>query len=230
MTGFKSRGFLMLSRLCTLKMFFFGIKRGKTEFGFVVTARSMSVSRCIVCGFFPVRKRKINTLKSAYFVSHVVSLFVGFPRHKRVVDGYAPCLLCKVDICIAGRGLGNLWGHWKGAELLRLAQNFRIVTQCPLLEKSYRPVSADEYRRIRLQQMVESLIYLDTRLRLTVAELVAIDEPAAAAAAAAANKPQLYEDSACYLWLTQMVSASAAVTDVRGVLRLVDMCSVAMRS
>ena len=39
------------------------------------------------------RKRKINTLKHAYFVSSVVSLFVGLPRHKRVVEGYAWCLL-----------------------------------------------------------------------------------------------------------------------------------------
>ena len=56
--------------------------------------------------FFIVgRNKKVKTLKPAYFVSGVVGTLVGFPRHKRVVDRYARCLLCKVDLSIAGRGL-----------------------------------------------------------------------------------------------------------------------------
>ena len=83
-----------------------------------------------------VHRRKINTLKPSYFVSGVVGLFVGFPQHKRVVDGYARCLMCKVDISNASRGLNNLWGHWKGIEHKQLEQKYRIMTQRPLLEKS----------------------------------------------------------------------------------------------
>ena len=95
---------------------------------------------CFVKWFVSVRKRKINTLKPSYFVSGVVGLFVGFPRHKRVLDGFARCVICNVDISIAGRGLQNLWAHWKGVEHTRLEQKYRIMTQRPLLDRSCRPV------------------------------------------------------------------------------------------
>ena len=100
------------------------------------------------------------------------------------------------------------------------------MTQRPLLDKSFRPVSADEDRRIRLEQMVEPPVYLERRLRSTVEERVANEEWAAAAA----NKPKLNEDSASYFWLTQVVNAFVAVTDARVVIRLLDMWSIAMRS
>ena len=74
--------------------------------------------------------------------------------------------------------------------------------------------------------MVEPLVYSEKRLRLSVEERVANEE----LAAAAANKPKLNEDSASYFWLTQVVNAFAAVSDVREVLRLVDMRSIAMQS
>ena len=139
-----------------------------------------------------VRKRKINTLKPSYFVSAVVGLFVGFPRHKRVADGYARCLMCKVDISIAGRGLGILWGHWKGAEHTRLEQKFRIMTQRPLLDRSCRPVSADEDRRIRLERMVEPPVYLESELGLSVEERLAIE----AAASSSDTRLELPKESA----------------------------------
>ena len=47
-------------------------------------------------------KRKISTL-NFYFLSEVVGLFVGLPGHERDVDGYARCLMCKVDISIYER-------------------------------------------------------------------------------------------------------------------------------
>ena len=173
-----------------------------------------------------VRKRKINTLKPSYFVSAVVGLFVGFPRHKRVADGYARCLMCKVDISIAGRGLGNLWGHWKGAEHTRLEQKFRIMTQRPLLDRSCRPVSADEDRRIRLERMVEPPVYLESELGLSVEERLAIE----AAASSSDTRLELPKESASYLWLMQFMNAFVAVTDVRGLLQLVDGWTVAMRN
>ena len=57
--------------------------------------------------------------------------------------------MCKVDLSIAGRDLQNLLSHWKGAEQTRIEQKYRIMTQRTLLDKSCRPVSAAEERRIR---------------------------------------------------------------------------------
>ena len=105
---------------------------------------------------------------------------MGFPRHKRVTDGYARCLMCKAGISIAGRGLGNLWGHWKIAEHMRLEQKFRTMTQRPLLDKSCRPVSVEEDSRIRLARMTESPVYLESTLSLSVEERIAMEEAAVA--------------------------------------------------
>ena len=127
--------------------------------------------RCV----FLVRKKRLNTLKPSYFVSNVVGLFVGFPRHKRVIDGFARCLMCRVDLSIAGRGLQNLLGHWKGAEHTRLEQKFRIMTQRPLLDKSCRPVSAEEDNRIRIDRMVEPPVYLESPISLSLEERVALE-------------------------------------------------------
>ena len=125
-----------------------------------------------------VRKRRLNTLKPSYFVSNVVGLFVGFPRHKRMLDGFARCLMCRVDLSIAGRGLQNFWGHWKGAEHTRLEQKFRIMTQRPLLDKSCRPVSSEEDRRIRLERMIEPPVSLDSPISLSLEDRVALEREA----------------------------------------------------
>ena len=70
--------------------------------------------------FISARVRKVKTLKPSFFVSGVVWTFVGFPRNKRVIDGYARCLLCRADLSFAGRGLLSLWDHWKGVEHTQL--------------------------------------------------------------------------------------------------------------
>ena len=101
---------------------------------------------------------------------------MGFPRHKRVVDGFARCLLCRVDLSIAGRGLSSLWDHWKEVEHTRLEQKYRIMTQKPLLDKTCRAVSAEEDRRIRRERMSEPPVYLESELSLTVDERIAIEE------------------------------------------------------
>ena len=106
---------------------------------------------CVLAG----RKRAIKTLKPPFFVSGVVGTFVGFPRNKRVVDGYARCRLCRVDLCIADRGLHNPWDHWKGRKHTRLEQRYRIMSNKPLLDKSCPPVSLEEDRRIRAESMSE---------------------------------------------------------------------------
>ena len=169
--------------------------------------------------FFIVgRNKKVKTLKPAYFVSGVVGTFVGFPRHKRVVDGYARCLLCKVDLSIAGRGLSSLWEHWRGVEHTRVEQKFRIMMQMPLLDKACRPVSAEEDRRIRRARMSEPPVFLESELSLSVDERVAIEE----AEAVAGGKPVLGEESVSFLWLSQFVSSSCSTTTFRDVMQMVE--------
>ena len=171
---------------------------------------------------FTGRKRAIKTLKPSFFVSGVVGTFVGFPRHKRVIDGYARCRLCRVDLSIAGRGLHNLWDHWKGREHTRLEQRFRIMSNRPLLDKSCRPVSVEEDRRIRAERMSEPPVILESEFRLTVEERVAIEEAAGA-------KPKLAETSAAYLWLCCFINGFVELRDFASVTRFVESWSGSMR-
>ena len=150
-------------------------------------------------------------------MSGVVGTFVGFPRHKRVVDGVARCLLCRVDLGIAGRGLSSLWDHWKGVEHTRLEQKYRIMTQKPLLDKSCRAFSAEENRRIRRERMSEPPVYLESELSLTVDERIAIEE----AEEAEGQRPQLAAESVNYLWLSNF-NSFVNVVSFGAVLRLVD--------
>ena len=162
--------------------------------------------------------RKIKTLKPSYFVSGVVGTFVGFPRNKRVIDGYARCMLCQADLSIAGRGLSSLWDHWKGVEHTRLEQKYRIMTHRPLLDKSCRPVSAEEDRRIRRARLTEPPVFLESALKLTVEERIAIEEAEAEEGA----RPHLHYESVNYLWLSNFVSSFLTVTSFDGVLRSLD--------
>ena len=164
------------------------------------------------------RTRKIKTLKPSYFVSGVVGTFVGFPRRKRVIDGYARCLLCRADLSIAGRGLSSLWDHWKGVERTRLEQKYRIMTQRPLLDKSCRAVTAEEDRRIRRERMSEPPVFMETELSLTVEERIAIEEEEEEEG----QRPLLPEGSSHYLWLCNFVAAFTSSTSFGGVLHLVD--------
>ena len=113
--------------------------KGQTFFYFFVSYVEPFDTLCV---FVLPRARKIKTLKPSYFVSGVVGNFVGLPRNKRVIDGYARCPLCRTDLSIAGRGLSSLWEHWKGVKHTHFEQKYRIMTHKPLLDKSCRPVSA----------------------------------------------------------------------------------------
>ena len=146
-------------------------------------------------------------------------MFVGFPRNKRVIDGYARCLLCRVDLSIAGRGLSNLWDHWRGNEHTRLEQKYRIMTQKPLLDKSCRPVSAAEDKRIRLERMAEPPVYLESPLDLTVDERVAIEREEEERGAL----PVVAEQSVTFLWLCCVINALINTTSIDRVMRFVEM-------
>ena len=153
--------------------------------------------------FVAARTKKIKTLEPFYFVSSVVGTFVGFPRNKRVIDGYARCLLCRADLSIAGRRISSLWDPWKGVEHTRLEQKYRTMTHRPLLDKPCRPVSADEDHRIRLARSTEPPVFMETDLNLTVEERMAIEEVEATEGA----RPHLPDDSVGYLWLSNFISS-----------------------
>ena len=165
-----------------------------------------------MCGCVLVRSRKVKTLKRSYFVSGVVGTFMGFPRHKRVVDGFARCLLCRVDLSIAGRGLSSLWDHWRGVEHTRLEQKYRIMTQRPLLDKSCRAVTAEEDRRIRRKRMSEPPVFMETELSLTVEERIAIEEEEEEEEEEEGQRPLLPGGSSHYLWLCNFVAAFTSST------------------
>ena len=133
--------------------------------------------------------------------------------------------MCKVDLSIAGRGLQNLWGHWRGVEHTRLEQKYRIMTQRPLLDKSCRPVSAEEDRRIRLERMTEPPVYLESPLGLSLDERIALERDEENEAA----RPVLGADSVAYLWLCFFLNCFATVTNFRSVIRLLDGWATAMR-
>ena len=159
-------------------------------------------------------------------MSGVVGLFVGFPRNKRVIDGYARCLICKVDLSIAGRGLHNLWGHWRGAEHTRLEQKYRIMTQRPLLDKSCRPVSLAEDKRIRLERMTEPPVYLESPLGLSLSERVALEREEEESG----GRPELSVASTGFLWLSFFLNCFAGGSNFAGVMRLMDGWVSSMRT
>ena len=127
---------------------------------------------------------------------------MGFPRNKRVIDGYARCILCRADLSFAGRGLSSLWEHWKGVKHTRLEQKYRIMTQKQLLDKSCRS---------------EPPVFLESALSLTVEESTAIKEAEAEGA-----RPHLLDGSVNYLWLSSFIASFQTVTSFEGVLQSLD--------
>ena len=69
------------------------------------------------------------------------------------------------------------------------------MTQRPLLDKSCRPVSVEEDKRIRLERMVEPPVYLESPISLSLEERVALEREAEEAN----SRPVLSEESASYL-------------------------------
>ena len=174
---------------------------------------------------FSRRKGAIKTLKPSFFVSGVVGTFVGFPKHKQVIDGYARCLLCRVDISIAGRGVHNHWDHWKGREHTRLEQKYRIIPNKPLLGMSCRSVSMAEDKRIRAERMSEPPVFPKSSLNLSIDEMTAIG----LAEEAAVAKPQLTESIGASLWLCCFINCFTKVSRFDDVMSFMESWSDSMR-
>ena len=92
------------------------------------------------------------------------------------------------------------------------------MTRNPLLDKSCRPVSAEEDRRIRRARMNEPPVTLESGLSLTVEERIAIEE----AQEEEGQRPHLSDGSVSYLWLCCFINSFANVATFADVLRLVD--------
>ena len=118
-----------------------------------------------------------------------------------------------------------LWDHWKGREHTRLEQRFRIMSNRPLLDKSCRPVSLEEDRRIRAERMSEPPVILESEFKLTVEERIAIEIEEEASGA----KPQLSETSAAYLWLCCFINGFVELRDFASMTRFVESWSSTMR-
>ena len=172
-----------------------------------------------------VRKRAVKTLKPSFFVSGDVGTFVGFLRHKRVIDGFARCRLCQVDLSFAGRGMHNLWDHWKGREHTRLEQKFRILTNRPLLDKSCRPVPREEDHPIRIERMSDRPVFRESPLGLTVDERIAVE----VSDAKLGEKPDVNGNRAAYSWLCNFIKAYVSMTSFQAVIRFLDEWTNAMQ-
>ena len=158
-------------------------------------------------------------------MSGVVELFVGFTRHKPVVDSYARCLRCKVDISIAGRGLNNLWGHWK-ARASHLELKYRNMTQRPLLDKSCSLANVEENSRIRLERMVAPPVYVESPSGMSVDERIAIKEASAESDA----RPTLTAQSGAYLWLCSFVNSFTTVSTFEAVMAQLEHWAMAVQT
>ena len=95
----------------------------------------------------------------------------------------------------------------------------------PLLDKSCRPVSLEEDRRIRAERMSEPPVVLETEFNLTVEERMAIE----LAEDCEGAKPQLSESSASYLWLGCFINSFVELADFSAVILFVKSWSASMR-
>ena len=109
-------------------------------------------------------------------------------------------------------------GSLEGSEHTRLEQKFRIMTQRPLLDKSCRPVSVEEDRRIRLEHMVEPPVYLESPISLSLEERVALEREAEEEN----SRPVLSEDGASYLCLCFFLNCFGSVAGFESLMRLMD--------
>ena len=113
----------------------------------------------------------------------------------------------------------------KAGEHTRLEQRFRIMSNRPLLDRSCRPVSLEEDKRIRAERMSEPPVILDSEFKLTVEERIAIEIEEEASGA----KPKLTETSSSYLWLCCFINGFTELSDFASVTRFVESWSSSMR-
>ena len=95
----------------------------------------------------------------------------------------------------------------------------------PLLDKSCRPVSLDEDRRIRAARVSEPPVILESEVKLTVEERIAVEIEEEAAG----SKPELSESSASYLWLCCFINNFVELKDFSSVVRSMEVWSSSMR-
>ena len=174
----------------------------------------MLILSCECCVF----TAKPKQLKPEMFVKGVVGLFVGFPQRHRISDGYARCLLCRVDLSIADRGIHTLFDHWKSANHTKKEQKYRLMTGRPLLNRACRPVSEEERERIASQLAHEPPVYKESPLGVDLAERLAME----ADEEAAAERREVTGSQGERLWLAAFVDGLVTRSSFRELLAWMD--------
>ena len=172
-----------------------------------------------VTGFVP------KTLKAEYFVKGVVGLFVGFPHKHRIMDGYARCRFCRIDLSIADRGIVQLYDHWRSGGHRAKEQKYRLMTGKPLLNKSCRPMNEKDVAIVERELMDEPPVYLESPLGVSLEERIAMED-------VQSESPEqlvIPGDASKRLWLSILIDQLVGKKSIESVVRGLEMWFVSMR-
>ena len=175
---------------------------------------------CYVLGFKP------KILKPEFFVRGVVALFVGFPHTHRIKDGYARCLLCRLDLSIADRGILTLFDHWRTEGHFAKEQKYRLMTRRPLLNKKCKEVSAKEREKIEAKLATEAPVFMESPLGVDLAERLQMEDDAEQAG----GRPVVSELASHRLWLATFVDNFVVRCNFEGVLSAMSSWAQSMRT
>ena len=153
-------------------------------------------------------------LKPEFFVRGVVALFVGFPHTHRIKDGYARCLLCRLDLSIADRGILSLFDHWRTEGHFAKEQKYRLMTRRPLLNKKCKEVSDKEREKIEARLASEAPVFMESPLGVDLAERLRMEDEAEQSE----GRPVLSELASHRLWLATFIDNFVARKTFEGVL------------
>ena len=114
----------------------------------------------------------VKILQPLYFTNGVVSLWMGFIRTKRVKDGFARYLLCRMDLQVAIWGLKSLHKQWKSAEHKLLDIKYRFQHDKPLVNKSCKDASKKECEWQKALVVGMAPMHLDSTFACRVAQML----------------------------------------------------------
>ena len=139
---------------------------------------------------------------------------MGFPHTHRIKDGYARCLLCRLDLSIADRGILSLFDHWRTEGHFSKEQKYRLMTRRPLLNKKCKEVSTKEKEKIESRLATEAPVFMESPLGVDLAERLRMEDEAEQAE----GRPVVSELASHRLWLATFVDNFVARVNFEGVL------------
>ena len=166
-----------------------------------------------------------KTLKAEFFVKGVVGLFVGFPHKHKIVDGYARCRFCRIDLSIADRGLLQLYDHWRSAAHRKKEQKYPLMTGLPLLNKSCKPMAEKEALNVERELMEEPPVYLESPLGVSLAERIAMEDDQAEAPVSVV----LSKESGLRLWMATFLDQLVSKQSIEDILHGLEMWANSLR-